>query len=171
MESYRHVRCLFCATGKEEGIVQLIHKDELGRAIFPRRMKRMVVDHVWKEQPVPLLPGYVFVFSDEEIPQHERFSQIRNVYRVLTYGDGSEELKGRDLEFADWIWRFDGMIDVMKAVQIGDRVEIVDGAFKQLHGTITKMDRRRKTFRVQLNALGAQCEIWLSYDFIKKDQA
>lgn len=39
----------------------------------------------------------------------------------------------------------------MKALQIGDWIEITDGVFKELHGTIVKMDRRRKTFLVSLD--------------------
>ena len=54
----------------------------------------------------------------------------------------------------------------MKAVQIGDRIEIVDGVFKQLHGTVTKMDRRRRTARIALETEGTPKQIWLAYEVV-----
>ena len=93
-----------------------------------------------------------------------------HVIRVLTDGDGSDTLMGRDLEFADWLWSLNGRIEVMQAVQIGDRIEIVDGVFKRLQGTITKMDRRRRTVRVSLETEGTPKQIWLAYEIVEKDE-
>ena len=93
------------------------------------------------------------------------------VIRVLHYGDGQGDLTGRDLEFADWIWRQDGRIGAMKALQIGDWIEITDGVFKELYGTIMKMDRRRKTFLVSLDGAGAVRQIWLTYEVVEKRDA
>ena len=56
----------------------------------------------------------------------------------------------------------------MQATQIGDRIEITDGVFKQLHGTITKMDRRRHTIRVALETEGTPKQIWLAYEIVEK---
>ena len=51
-----------------------------------------------------------------------------HVIRVLAYGDGSDVLTGSDLEFIDWLWRLNGRIGVMHARQVGDSIEITDGA-------------------------------------------
>ena len=59
----------------------------------------------------------------------------------------------------------------MKALQIGDWIEITDGVFKQLHGTIVRMDRRRRTFLVSLNGEGAIKQIWLTYEVIEKRES
>ena len=165
---YRHVRCLFCNTGKEEQVVCLIRKKGWGRAIFPQRIKTVLKNGSWTEVTYPLLPGYVFVYSNEEEEQFADLLSLNYVIRVLTYGDGSDALMGRDLEFADWLWSLHGRIEVMKAVQVGDQVEIIDGIFKQLHGTITKMDRRRRTIRVSLETEGALKQIWLAYEIVEK---
>ena len=55
----------------------------------------------------------------------------------------------------------------MKALQIGDWIEIADGVFKALHGTIEQMDRRRKTFLVSLDGAGAVRQIWLAYEVME----
>lgn len=165
---YRCVRCLFCNTGKEEQVVRLIAEKGWGRAIFPQRMKTVLKDGAWTEAVCPLMPGYVFVYSGEEEDRLAEFPRLNHVIRVLAYGDGSDALMGRDLEFAEWIWSLNGRIEVMKAAQIGDRIEIIDGVFKQLHGTITRMDRRRKTIRVSVEMEGTPKQIWLAYEIVEK---
>ena len=77
-------------------------------------------------------------------------------------------MAGRDLEFADWVWRNDGNIGTMRALQIGDWIEITDSVFKQLHGTIERMDRRKRTFLVSLGDEGVIRKIWLTYEVIEK---
>ena len=165
---YEFARCLFCKTGKEESIVQLIRKKGWGNALFPQRIKTIMRDGAWTEIPFPLLPGYVFVYQSTDGPSDRDFWSLPNVIRVLSYDDGSDVLIGRDLEFADWIWRLGGRIGAMRATQIGDRIEITDGVFKKLHGTITKMDRRRRTFCVALETEGTPKQIWLAYEIVEK---
>ncbi len=165
---YERVRCLFCNTGKEEQVVRLIQEKGWGRAVFARRIKTVQKNGAWTEVMHPLLPGYVFVYSGDDEDRHAEFSGLNHVIRVLTYGDGTEILTGRDLEFAEWLWGLNGKIDVMKAAQVGDRVEIIDGVFKQLHGTVTKMDRRRRIARVSVETEGTPKQIWLAYEIVEK---
>ena len=171
MCGYTFARCLFCTTGKEELVARAIKESGHGRALFPQRMKRFRRGDAWTERLTALLPGYVFVYSDEEQAVFSDFPGAQYIIRVLTYGDGGDALIGRDREFADWLWRLHGRVGVMQALQVGERVEIIDGVFKQLRGTITRMDKRRKTVRVQLDTQGAISHIWLSYEIIDRVQA
>ena len=170
MDDYQYVRCLFCKTGKEEMVVRAVEEKNWGHALFPKRAKRVRVNGQWQQVLTPLLPGYVFVYFSADSVLYEAFSDLQYVIRVLRY-DADEEadvLLGRDREFADWIWRQNGEIGIMKAVQVGDKVEIIDTAFQKLRGTITKMDKRRKTVRVELNTEGAIKGIWLAYDIVSR---
>lgn len=72
-----------------------------------------------------MLPGYVFVYSDDEQLRYDELASINHVVRVLRYEIGCDGLAGRDLEFADWVWRNDGNIGAMRALQIGDWIEIM----------------------------------------------
>lgn len=168
MDQYRTASCLFCTTGKEAYVVQAVEKHGWGRAIFPQRLRTMRVGKQWTETYIPLLPGYVFVYFDGDQVAYEKLATIEHVLRVLDYGAGQHRLAGRDLEFADWIWRQGGKINAMKALQIGDWIEITDGMFKQLHGTILRMDRRRRSFLVSLEGAGAIQKIWLTYEVVEK---
>ena len=168
MDGYMHARCLFCETGKEDRVVRVIHENQWGRAIFAQRVKIVWKNHEHREEITPLLPGYVFVYScDEDIPSTD-YQKIPHVIRILSYENGVDKLIDRDLDFADWLWRQGGTIGVMKAVQVGDRVEIVDDLFKGLHGKITRMNRTRKNICVTLNTKSAPMQIMLSYEIVEK---
>lgn len=169
MDEYRCVRCLFCSTGCEETVVKAIQQKNWGRAIFPQRVRTIRKGKEWIETYTPLLPGYVFVYSEQADVRHDEFMDLRHVIRVLSYGDAKRDtLVGRDLEFADWLWQLDGRIGLMKAVQIGDRVEIIDGIFRELHGRIVRMDKRQRSICVALETEGSPKQIWLAYEIVEK---
>lgn len=168
MNGYHTVRCLFCVAGKEENVVEAVHRNGWGCAIFPTRTALVRSGRQWVEMQKLLLPGYVFIYSDEGQVRHDELVAVRDVIRVLSYEPGCDELIGKDLEFADWIWRNRGEIKPMKALQIGDWIEITDGLFRQLHGTILRMDRRRRSFLVALGGTGVIRQIWLTYEVVEK---
>ena len=106
-KGYQTVRCLFCTTGKEELVVQAVEEKGWGKAIFPKRSSPVRKGGEWIEAFKPLLPGYVFVYSDIGQVQQRDFLNVSHVIRVLSYDGERDELTGRDLEFAGWIWQLD----------------------------------------------------------------
>lgn len=57
---------------------------------------------------------------------------------------------------------------MLKAIKLGDHVEIVDGLFKAFHGRVVQMDRRKQLARIELDILGGAKYLWLSYDCLKE---
>ena len=172
MGEYRRVRCLFCTVGKEREVVTLIRERGYGWAIFPQKVQRRLNKSTrqWDEIAWPLLPGYVFLYEAEEerIPSGELLG-LRSVVKILRYGaSGEEELAGRDLMFAGWLWRTNGMVGKLRVMEVGDRIEIVDSAFETLRGTIRRVDRRRQTCQVELDSEGLIRKLWLPYDMIQR---
>ena len=136
MCGYTYARCLFCTTGKEEVVVRAIEESGHGQALFPQRMKKILKNGAWIERPTALLPGYVFVYSDEETVNFSGFPGAQHVIRMLTYGDGSNALIGRDREFADWLWRLHGRVVFIQGLIFGVSISIVVVFFRQFHGSI-----------------------------------
>ena len=158
MEDYAEVRCLFCLTGHEEAIVRAVEDKGLGRAIYPRKHKRLRHGMQWEDAYAPLLPGYVFVYSPA----------LDSAAQSTLAGIQSVILSGADRQFADWVWLHGGLIGVLKAIKLGDHVEIVDGLFKAFHGRVVQMDRRKQLARIELDILGGAKYLWLSYDCLKE---
>lgn len=167
MGDYTYARCLFCETGKEMYVVRAIEDGGWGRAIFGQRVRIIKRDGRWTEVESPLFPSYVFVYSDLEDAHAADYRRVSHVLRVLSYENGDEHLIGGDLEFADWLWRMNGRIDVLKAQQIGERIEIIDGAFKELHGTILRLNKRQNKMLVALDTQSIPMQVWLSYEIVE----
>ena len=87
MNGYHTVRCLFCTVGKEKIVVDTVHKNDWGHAIFPKRVGFVRTKGQWIEVSKPLLPGYVFVYSDEEQPRYDELASVNHVVRVLGWLD------------------------------------------------------------------------------------
>lgn len=167
------VRCLFCKCGSEKNVVRIIEDQRLGHPLFGERVKLLRVGRNQEIETIrPLLPGYVFVYTLPDDPDAPNLGGVDGVFRVLTYGkSGRETLAGRDLEFAEWLWRVGGRVEVLKAIQLGDRVEIVDELFKGLHGTVVRMDKRKKSVKIQLESGTALQYVTLSYRLLEKANA
>ncbi len=171
---YTRVQCLFCQTGSEKMVTELINRYGWGRAIFGEKVKVLYRGHGQEErQLLPLLPGYVFVYRGGEMGGERQtrsdYLGLDGVIRLLTYGETQqEELMGSDLNFANWLWRCGGRVEVMKAIQVGDRVEINDPLFKELQGTIVRMDKRKKSVTVKLDSKAGDKFITLSFDVVQE---
>lgn len=169
MQEYSHVLCLFCKTGKEQTVAQRITEDGVGTAIFPQRIaKRYNKERkAYVEVSAPLLPGYVFVYLAEE-PGPVNWWTFSGVIRPLGYGDGRRDyLTGSDLAFAQWVWQKEGNISHVKVIQMGDRIEIADGLFSRMRGTIVRVDRRKQTCCVALDTHSIIQQVWLPYELVE----
>lgn len=168
MDQFERVKCLFCKSGYERLVVECINETCPAVAIFPKKVKRLLKQGEWLECSVPLMPGYIFVYANEDVTYAQLRSKSR-VLKVLRYAeDITGELQGDDRAFADWIWRSDGMIGCLEAVKIGDWVEITDPMLQQLHGRVVKMDRRKQMVKLELDVLGSARSIWLNYELVQK---
>ena len=166
---YIQVRCLFCETGKEMRVARMIHENDWGQAIFARRVRYVKRSGVWRQVEDPLLPGYVFVYSEEKADRID-YHGIPHVIRVLRYENGTESLMGSDRTFADWLWRMNGEIGVIQTILVGDRVEIADGVFRELHGKILHINKRQRKVYVSLETQSIPIHTWLTYEQVEKIQ-
>ena len=165
-----YIRCLFCSTGYEEYVVQLVECLHYGTAIFPRKVKRLWKKNGWVEEKAALLPGYVFVYSEEKI-EYSKLIRMPHVLKILTYQDDQDGLlEGTDREFANWIWQQEGCVGTLDAIHAGDRVEIVDGLLSRLNGKVIRVDKRKQIAMVELNVIGSVRNIWLGFEYLKEQK-
>lgn len=157
--------CLFCSTGKEEKVVDLLMKiDGLHMAITPKQIQHRSVQGRKFTVERTLLPSYVFFLADKQIEISSVY-RLDHVLRLLRYEDGWA-LQGRDLEFATWIFSHDGMLGMSKVYRIGERIVITDGPLKELEGTIERIDRHNRNGLVSLDFDGKQLKVWLAFEYV-----
>lgn len=168
---FPYVRCVFCQTGREARVARQIEAKELGRAIFPQKVKPFRVKGTWEDRRESLLPGYVFVYSEEAYPLHELYT-LEGVIRVLSYRKEDRDgwLEAADLAFARWIWEEDGLIGKLEAIKEGSFVRVKDEALREFRGTVLEINRGRRSVHIRLDLLGSTKNLWLGYDLLEPEK-
>lgn len=157
--------CLFCRTGTELAVVESIRQN------FPKLSALAPVKVIpekragqWHEQVKVLLPGYVFVFTPDELPFNLRH-KTHHLYKILHYERGIRELTGPDEEYAMWILRHDGEIKTSKVFAVGSAITVVSGPMADFGGKIVRLDKHKRRAWVEFDfdgvrrvvSIGAEC--------------
>ena len=160
--------CLFCITGKENVVancIQIYNKNVLATAAC--QTMRHTSQGVTRLQNDVILKGYVFFETsadaniDDLLPPYDILS-------VLSYSDGDWRLFGDDLEYAKWIFKYNGVLPLSKAYKVGDRIYIIDGPLKDMESNITRIDKRNRSGQVTINFAGREQKVWLGFDIVKE---
>ncbi len=159
--------CLFCATGREGAVAdKLFHMGY--PALSPVVMKWRPVGGKLRRVPTRLLPSYVFFdAAQEQDIAWERITALPDVLRVLHYGDGARALRGGDLEFLSWIRRNEGTIDISRAVQVGSRIQFIDGPLKEFGGLVVKVNKNRKQVAINIGDESLAKLVWCAIEYVE----
>lgn len=157
--------CLFCVTGKEQSVVdriQTLRSDV--RAVTMRKIRYRTCKKVKTTEEVIVLPSYVFFQASSYAEPVVDFPRD-NVIRTLSI-DGDWRLRGADEDFARWLFRYDGLLNLSQAYREGDRIRIASGPLKDVEGKIRRVDRRGLSGQVVLTFNGREILIWLNFEMI-----
>lgn len=166
------IRCLFCRRMEEQKVVRYITEHALGESIYPQKKEPFCRQGEWRDVVKPLLPGYVFVYSEKPYPM-QRLLNIDGVLRCLTYGPEDKEgyLTGKDHQFALWLLQNGGVADKLKAIQEGGYVRIVDGLLKDYNGKVEKVKKQKRMAYVSLQIAGTPLHVWMGYECLDPEQS
>ncbi len=163
-----YYRCLMVTTGQEEHVRRLLEAVHLGRGIIPKRVRVRKIRDEWIQDDAPLLPGYLFVHEEEEIPVW-KYQQLSDVLRVLRYDrEPYGYMRNRDLLFARTLFRLEGRITPLEAVGEGNFVRITDGLLKDLNGTVLTVDRHKRQAKIRLDLMGMTKVVYMNYVLLEK---
>lgn len=145
-------------------------ENNIFRVIIPERTEIEVKDGVKKERVKKMFPGYVLI---EMIMSDEAWYVVRNTPGVTGFigssGKGAKPFPVAQEE-VDAVLRRLGRQDVNVQVdfEVGDRVEITNGAFKNSEGVIEAMDEEKKEATVLLILFGRETPTEIPYMDLKK---
>lgn len=158
--------CVFCKTGGEASVAQKINiVDEAVKAIAPMRIIQEKRKGKWEEKEKALLPGYVFVYSEEEFEAY-LVRKLTDLYKVLSYDDDVRELVGKDYEYAMWVWRHQGNINPSKVLTQGGNVKVIEGPLIDTCGVIKKLDKHKRRAWVEFEFDGISRIVVLSAEVV-----
>lgn len=158
--------CLNTYLSKEMDLCDELNTNYEHILVLPIRKKSYQSKNGTKEIiEKPLLSNYVFVF----LPKYEHIYNIKSnniLYRVLNKTVQEGKLFGSDLEYADFILRNNGVIDISKAIKEGTKVKILSGPLKDLEAYIVSYDTRNKGVKVKIHLLNRDIETYLPYELV-----
>ena len=160
--------CVFCTTGKEQAVARMI--DAVGReygvhAVAARQEKHKSVNGQKSKIIAVVLPSYVFFRTPPDMRDISWMPRM-DVIRVLTYEDGDWRLMGSDAQFAEWLYRYDGLLGFSTAYKEGERIRIISGPLKDMEGCITRIDKRGRSGQVAIEFNNKIRTVWLGFDLI-----
>lgn len=165
-----YVYCLFCETDKCEYIYRAAGPLFGCTALYPKQ-----VQHTWSRGEMrdlerSLLPGYVFLYFEEDYPEVWRFRKLHGVLRLIRGKGAPLFLQGRDEEFAMMLLRKGGRIGQTPVWEEGQRIRICEGAFAGVEAKVLKVDRRATRMQVEIPFAGRPVKTWLEYEIIKNEE-
>ena len=162
--------CLFCETVKCNTIARRAEQMFECRAISPKR-----VQHTWDkgkriDRINDLLPGYVFLYSEDQRIDIARLRRLDGYIRCLKGGEDDFELTGTDEQFAMILLHQGGVIGKTKVYQVGQRIHVCRGAFEGVRAEILKVDHRIGRMLIQLPFAKRSVQTWVEYEIVESDE-
>ena len=145
-------------------------QDYIFRVVIPEEKVIEEKDGVRKEKVKKMFPGYILV---EMVMTDEAWYVVRNTPGVTGFigssGKGAKPFPVSQEEI-DSVLRRLGRQDMSVQVdfEVGDTVEILNGAFKNSEGTVEKMDDDKKEATVLLILFGRETPTDIPYMDLKK---
>lgn len=163
-------------TTKEETYIEQINQKLLFRSdkqsfIFLKR--KMPIRKLGKTsiQILPLFPGYIFIETENIDPQLYNIMRHNNgFFKFLAANDNIIELEGRDLSILKHFINFGSVAETSKVwFDENDRIKVSSGPLSGLEGCITKVDKRKKRAKVQLDFANNSFSLDLSFEVLEKN--
>ena len=119
------------------------------------------------EEEVKIFPGYVFV---DMIVNDKSWWVVRNTPRVTGFlGTGSNPVPVTDTEMATILDKINSEANkVLTDFEVGDKIKVIDGTFKDSDGEIVEIDDKVAEVKVKLEFFGRETEVNLPMAQIKK---
>ena len=159
--------CLFCRTQRCSRIAQLLEIRGASRAFSPKILSKQRKQGLNMPVERDLLPGYVFVFSEERLENWDLFAGIDGIIRRVGRTETGYELEGPDRDFAFGLMERGGNVGAMKMVKIGETVRLEDHLFEGSEGVVTKIDYRKERARVDFKFEGNDWHAWIAVESIR----
>lgn len=158
--------CLFCETAKCNYVANTI-RQELGcTAISPKQ-----IQHTWSKGRMvdiehDLLPGYVFLYTDDGPLDVRRARSVQGVIRCLCTDDRRYELTGSDEQFARMLLSVHGVLGKTRVYEEGQLIRICKGAFEGLETRIVKVNRQKRRMQIEIPFANTLIKTWVEYDIV-----
>ncbi len=170
----KYIYCLWIKTGEEDSYIKemrpLLNSPETGLnglLYFFRQQKKLKKG---KEYFEPFFPSYVF-FETNETDQIKlnRLSKGRGFISFLPNNDEIKPLNQHDSQIIISIINYGSLVPIVHAsFDLNDRIQILDGPFKNVPAKVIAVNRRNKRVNIDVEFLNGIRQFGLYYEEVQK---
>ena len=165
-----NVYCIYASSYKCAVITQQLNTGVIlpgVHAVQPQITQRKWVHGKPTEELHEYLPGYIFLYTEEEEVDFRTLFRVNGILRILGNRDDGYRLTGADLAFAKGLLEKEGVIGTVKTYAVGDRIHLADEIFRGANGQILKVDKGRQRLKVRFSFDEKEWDIWVGYDMVE----
>ena len=163
-----HCYCIFCDTNKCDTAAKMAESFYSVKAVSPMITKRHKIKGKLVDVERQLMPGYIFLFSEDPVESFDKLRRIDGFYRLLGRKEDGYELEGDDRHSALRIYGTNGLIPPQKIYKEGDRVTLGPELFAGMQGTIRKYEKNNKRILVEFKFENTSRLVWVAADLIEQ---
>ena len=165
------VFCLCCKNSQENKVESFLK--QIGYNTISALSERKVYNNgKFKTILRTIIPGYVFFENDTDLDAFnwKEICKMEYIYYPLKYMDNGKILRGKDLEFVNWLKENNGILKISNVIKYDKKIKIINGPLKEYEGKIVKINKKQNCAGIKLDGEGIQNTIWLSYDYINGEE-
>lgn len=170
----KYLYCLWIKTGEEESYIKemkpLINSPETnlnGLLYFFRQQKKLKKG---KEYFEPFFPSYVFFETNEtDIIKLKQLSKGKGFISFLPNNKQIAPLNPHDTQIIASIINHGSVIPIVHATfDVNDRIQILDGPFKNVSAKVIAVNRRNKRVNIDVEFMNGIRQFGLYYEEVQK---
>jgi len=173
---------LRCISGKERSIKTYIEnelertgfRDQVGQILIPSEKVYELRGGKKRQREKSFMPGYLLLEIFGETMNPDLAQVIESVPNVLNFIRSERSRKATPIPLSDEeIARILRRINAEEEVKlenpfkVGQRVKIIQGAFKDLEGEIEEIDEEKQILRVTINIFGRKTPIEIDFTHVE----
>ena len=164
---------LYVGASREEvtkGLVERVASPEAYDEIFfPTFEKRIKRAGTWRTVDAYLVPGYLFVVTEDVGFLREELMSVPALTKLLSMGEQFVPLGPEETEWLEHLTHpFERTIAFSEGYIVGDRVVVTTGALMGQESRITKIDRRKRFAYLDFNIMGRTKTIKVGLEIVRK---
>ena len=165
---------IWTTTGREDRCLDFLkrYEDLYDRAFVPKRTLRRKYKQIWRKVELALFPGYLFVETDYERLRKISYELIFNntSFNIVLATDGDFlPLTEQEEAFIDSVYKKSGNFDFSVGMIEGDKIKITSGPLMGMEGSISKINRHKRTAYLDLTMFGKKTKIEVGLEIIQKN--
>lgn len=147
---------------------QLIKPPVMERCYIPyyERQRRYMGE--WNAEKRILFPGYVFIISDAPQELIDRLKKVIGLTKLIGTGREIVPLTEHEVMFINKLANEDGLVEMSQGIIQGGRTIITSGPLKGFEGKILRIDRHKRTAKIELELMGRIVETQVGLEILEK---